>query len=129
MKASVSISRQSHVRGEGTIVLEVKDASSNLIITRIGMEFSDFAECLTGASDVEGLVLQYPQAENVEKFGKTLVTQKVEIVLEDWMKGIDREGYEEFVDPYIPEGWHLVSSGLGRKQNPGKHAFIVGRYE
>lgn len=99
-KATITIGRPSNGDGTKFITIAIRDSVSRIIFADIEIDLADFAEALTGLSEVECSIV-YRCLENV---GKVKETKKVAIKLPNNLTRNEKTEYLLSL-PNIGDGW------------------------
>jgi len=100
MKAKLTISRPSYGNDKEKILITVRDDKSRTRFLEIEMDYSTFAEVLTGASESECDM----QVKDLDKVGKSRETGSIEFKMPNTLT--DRKQLAgEIAKINCPEGW------------------------
>lgn len=116
----VTITRPSRSDGKRTIVIEISDDTSGLLVCRVTMDARDFAECVTGLGLVPA-VLDHWVGDNADKVGKKRICKTIHIRRPHSYDDAERRMEVRRNSKVLAEcakGWVLWCDGVGRQQ-PG----------
>lgn len=115
-----------------TIIIDIEDESSGLIITRLEMTPEMYGMVIAGTGDVICDMVVAPDHKTVDCIGKEVEVKA--IFLEGFKKSILDDGQSmnalvAEVRPYITQGWEVNSYGLTTRQtDPRGHKVTLKRY-
>jgi hypothetical protein len=109
-KAELSISRPSYGDGRRKIAISVTDEDARIKFLEIEIDLDNFAECLTGLSNVQCDM----EVRGLHNVGKVIEKDTLEFRLREDSWYNQEERAKEEVDTHVPEGW-VASKYFGSK--------------
>lgn len=100
LKGNISISRPNYGSdGKEVISIKIKDRKSRIQFLEIEMSYKNFAQCLTGLSEVNCDL----KTRNLENIGKIKETKTIEFEIPD--DCYDKEEIKQRAKKHVPENW------------------------